>query len=592
VRRNHPAPRMLRLSMKAQSSKSNARRPPASIKAPKAQPLRKRLAKLEVEQQELRRTQIEFQTIYERAPIMMCLVNDRHEIERINQTMAAMLWPLSKDPVVARGRSSLAEIPNVLRLGDISGCLNAPQTSDGCGFGPGCGKCSLRTAVGATLSTGQPCQQLDCVLRLKQKGGWRKLDVCVSTARIESEGRAYVLVCLEDISNRKRLEAQLFQAQKMEAIGQLAGFVAHDFSHLLSTTLTGLARLNCIDGLEGEAMLVVDELQTKVERAAGLVQKLLLFGRRQPMQLKHLDLNAVVAEQVRLLRRLLGAQIDLDWTEGGSPLWLDGDPSMLEQVIVSLCLNARDAMPLGGPLVIRCEAIDITPSEALEHPDRRAGTFVCLIVADTGAGMEEEMVEHIFEPFFTTRDLDGGAGLGLAALYGIVKLHQGWTEVESAVGQGTRVSVFLPRAEPEAKPTPPMELLGDAGGKRETILVVEDDNDLRELITLNLDRFGYRVLQASNGPEAIKTWELHNGAIDLLLTDMVMPEGMTGWDVINHLRRWKPTLKIVISSGYPLESDELDHPANKSVRLLTKPYPPLSLARLVRQCLDEKPDPV
>jgi len=499
---------------------------------------------------------------------MMCLVTGAGRIERMNRAMAAMVGPVDSGG----------------EQGVVS-CLNALQLPGGCGAGPQCEKCPLRLAIKSTMESGVSTRQLECVLRLKRDAGWHEVAVSASTARVEVAGGACVLVCLEEVRQRQQLEAQRFQARKMEAIGQLAGWVAHDFNDILSTMIMNLSLLHQSEHLKDEAKEVLEELDQATQRAAGLSRQLLLFGRRQLMQRRRLDLNEVVAGLLMMLRRLAGEQVDVIWKGGGLPLWVEGDRAMLEQVLMNLCLNARDAMPRGGRVSLRGEVITVTIADVQQHHDRLPGAFVRVSFEDTGPGMDPALLQRIFEPFFTTKELGWGTGLGLAAVYGIVKQHQGWIEAHGGLGRGTTFVIYLPEAAPAVKPA--ASLNPGAAGGGETILVVEDDSPLRELIVFNLERFGYRVLSAGNGPEALRNWEQEGGAIDLLFTDMVMPEGMTGLELVARLRQQKPALKVIISSGYSLDLHHAGAPADESIRFLAKPYKPVALARLVRQCLDE-----
>ena len=389
-----------------------------------------------------------------------------------------------------------------------------------------------------------------------------------------------------DITERKQLEEQLLQAHKMEAIGQLAGGVAHDFNNVLAAMLMNLYLLRETPNLEHETAEGLKELEKAAQHAASLTRQLLMFSRRQRMDSKRLDVWEVLRDLLKMLRRLLGEHIEIaSHKEPDLPLWVEADPGMLEQVVMNLCVNARDAMPKGGRLTLSLARVEIEPESARRRTEARVGRFVCLSVADTGCGMDETVLQHVFEPFYTTKEVGQGTGLGLATVYGIVKQHEGWIEVESAVGLGTTFRIYLPAVEAgesEAAPSP----AGQAPGGTETLLVVEDDEDMRRMVTLTLSRFGYEVIEARNGVEAVRLWEQHGQRIALLLTDMVMPEGMTGLDLAERLRQLKPDLKIIVSSGYSV--DLLHQGAGKraGVRFLAKPYQPTELARTIRAVLD------
>jgi signal transduction histidine kinase len=388
-----------------------------------------------------------------------------------------------------------------------------------------------------------------------------------------------------DITEKLNLEAQLRQSQKMESVGQLAAGVAHDFNNML-TIIQGhsgviMSRPNLLPELLDSAQAIY----FASERAANLTRQLLMFSRKNIIQPKHLDLREVVANMSKMLQRMIGEVITLKFTPPTELPSVRGDSGMIEQVVMNLVVNARDAMYRdGGNLTLALKTVDIDRDQLALHPQGHVGHFVCLEVADTGHGMTAETQARIFEPFFTTKEVGKGTGLGLATVYGIVKQHEGWLEVTSEIGKGTTFHVFFPASlrEPEhlaeaptAPSTTPMR-----GGK-ETILVVEDEPVLRDLAFMILSECGYRVLQAGSGVEALQVWENECANIDLLLTDMVMPEGMSGKDLAAKLRLTRRDLKVVCVSGYSV--DDLNE---GSMIFLQKPYTRNALAKTVRDCLD------
>ncbi|MEW6306880.1 MAG: response regulator [Verrucomicrobiota bacterium] len=385
---------------------------------------------------------------------------------------------------------------------------------------------------------------------------------------------------------RQKLEEQFRQSQKMEAIGQLAGGVAHDFNNIL-TVIRGYADLVLEEEtLPADLRQPVEQMSQAADRAAGLTRQLLAFSRKQVMQTCALDLNEVVANVTQMLRRVIGEDISLRLDYSPHPLPLHADPGMLEQVLLNLAVNARDAMPRGGKLVITTVRVTVDEAWVREQTTARVGEFVCLGVRDTGCGMPPEVQARIFEPFFTTKPVGKGTGLGLATVQGIVQQHHGWVEVESEVGQGTEFKVYLPangrKGEITAKPASAEPLRGG----RETILLAEDEPALRQLARMVLERLGYRVLEATSGVDALSVWEDHGATIDLLLTDMVMPDGMSGADVAEALRARKPALKVIYTSGYSAEAASGEIELQDGVNFLPKPYAPQKLARLVRDVLD------
>ncbi len=407
---------------------------------------------------------------------------------------------------------------------------------------------------------------------------------------VESRGQQTLLLSLfRDITEHKRLEEQLRQSQKMDAIGQLAGGVAHDFNNIL-TIIQGHASL-LRGSTENSAALVgsADQICQAAERAAGLTRQLLTFSRRQMMQPKPLDLNLVVSNLTKMLARILGEDIALQFNYSPNLPVVHADAGMIEQILLNLAVNSRDAMPGGGQLCIRISVLNLRADELREHPEGREGEFVCLSVSDTGCGIEARTLPHIFEPFFTTKEVGKGTGLGLATVYGIIKQHLGWAEVESQVGKGTTFHVFLPCLREAAAPVAEEAAVGEPPrGGTEMILVVEDELPVRDLVCKVLRTAGYTVLEASTGMEALKIWQAHKDRIDLLLTDIVMPDGMTGRDLAEQVQAQKPGLKAIFTSGYSSDIVGKDFIIEEGVNFLQKPYMPQKLTRAVRKCLDGK----
>ena len=389
-----------------------------------------------------------------------------------------------------------------------------------------------------------------------------------------------------DITHRKRLEDQLRQAQKMEAVGHLAGGVAHDFNNIL-TVIQGRCSLLLADPTTAaESRESLEQIADAAQRAATLTRQLLLFSRRQVMQLKPLALNDVILDLLKMLRRLLGETITLEFVPQPSPPMIEADAGTMEQLLMNLSVNARDAMPEGGRLTISTESVAISAEAAGANPEARPGHFLCLTVSDTGCGMDDATLKHIFEPFFTTKGVGKGTGLGLATVYGIVKEHRGWIEVRSTVGQGTTFSLFLPAIRRDvAAPKAPLDHQAVRGGT-ETILLVEDEIAVKAMVRVCLQRQGYTILEAANGVEALALWQTHRETIDLLFTDMVMPEGMTGLALAQRLRVEKAALKVLISSGYSAEMASGGARVREGITYLAKPYVMATLATAVRECLD------
>lgn len=389
----------------------------------------------------------------------------------------------------------------------------------------------------------------------------------------------------EDATERLNLEAQLRQAQKMDSVGQLAAGVAHDFNNILTIIQGHAGLLKGVPGLDTMLLDSAKQISLAAERAANLTRQLLMFSRKQIMQPQLLNMNDAIENLSKMLRALVGEPVELRRTLGEKLPPIYADPGMMEQIIVNLSVNARDAMPRGGVLTITTERVSLSPEQATRHPDAREGEFVCLNVADTGHGMDGATLSHIFEPFFTTKEIGKGTGLGLATVYGIVKQHQGWIEVESAVGRGTAFRIFLP-SPAHAISSEQLEKPKSVPGGNETILVVEDESALRELVHEILEKRGYHVLEAANGVEAMRVWAENKDKVDLLLTDMMMPEGMSGRELAERILDERPGTRVIYSSGYSMDVFAEEADFCDSSNFLQKPYDPETLIRMVRESLD------
>ena len=392
----------------------------------------------------------------------------------------------------------------------------------------------------------------------------------------------------EDVTKLRQLEAQYRQAQKLEAVGQLAGGVAHDFNNILAGFMMQLQLMEGSPGVDSETQNSLDELQKEALRAVALTRQLLMFSRRSVLVVRPLDLNEVVANLLKMLTRLIGENIDLAFTGKSGLPKVEADVGLLEQVLMNLVVNARDAMPGGGRITMGTQPFTVSREDTVSDPSRRPGLFVCLTVSDTGCGMDDLTLKRIFEPFFTTKEPGRGTGLGLATVHGIVAQHQGWVEVESRVGAGSTFRVLLPAlASPIPAPEPTVLDVPMLRGQ-ETILLVEDEDAVRRLTARVLREFGYCVHEAANGQAAIRVWDVHSASIDLLLTDMVMPEGLTGLELATQLQARKPALKVIISSGYSAEIFKSGAPIRKGLVYLPKPCEAKVLAALVRNLLDAR----
>jgi PAS domain S-box-containing protein len=410
----------------------------------------------------------------------------------------------------------------------------------------------------------------------------------ISDSFIEVRGRPLLMLSLfRDITTQKRLEEQLRQSQKMEAIGQLAGGVAHDFNNIL-TVIHGHASLLTASGLDDTGARSAQQITQAAERAAGLTRQLLTFSRRQLIQPKRLDMNKIVGKMTDMLGRILGEDVTLQLNYSTAPATVEADAGMMEQVLLNLAVNARDAMPRGGQLSIRITVADVNDDHLQRHPEARAGRFVCVSNTDTGTGIPPEILSRIFEPFFTTKEVGKGTGLGLATVYGILKQHKGWVEVESAVGKGATFRIYIPHAGEDQTQAEKSTTHIIVRGGTETILLVEDEKPVRELVARVLEKQGYHVLQAGAGAEAVEVWRSHKDKIHLLLTDLIMPGAMNGRELAEALWTERPELKVIFTSGYSADIVGKDFKIESDLNFLQKPYHPQALALAVRRCLDGK----
>jgi two-component system cell cycle sensor histidine kinase/response regulator CckA len=418
--------------------------------------------------------------------------------------------------------------------------------------------------------------------RFLRRGGGTVL-VEAAGAPFSLGGKPAVLVVVRDITDRRRLEEQLRQAQKMEAIGRLAGGIAHDFNNLL-TAINGYADLLLQMLHEHDpARREVEAILKAGRRAAGLTQQLLAFSRKQVLEMRVLNPSALLEDLAKMLQRIIGEDIDLVVVPNPQVGNVRVDPAQMEQIIVNLAVNARDAMPQGGRLTIEMANVELDATYAQDHAEVLPGSYVCLAVTDTGAGMPPDILSHLFEPFFTTKE--AGTGLGLATVYGIVKQFEGYIQVYSEVTEGTSFKIYLPRVHEPATALEPSSRPESWPRGTETVLVVEDNDMVRNLAIRILVAQGYNVLEASRGTVALGTVRTYAGAIDLLLTDVVMPE-MSGRTLMERIREIRPGLRVLYMSGYTDNVIAHHGVLEPGTPFLPKPFTPQVLAQKVRAVLD------
>jgi PAS domain S-box-containing protein len=421
---------------------------------------------------------------------------------------------------------------------------------------------------------------------------WRRKDGSLITVRVtvrtirDPGGRIECYEGLvEDVTQQRSLEAQFRQAQRLEAVGRLAGGVAHDFNNVL-TAITGYSDLLLEDLEPGDPKRGdVEEIRAAAQRAAVLTRQLLAFSRKQVLQSRVLDLNAVIRTLDKMLRRVIGEDVKLELALAAELGAVRADPGQIEQVILNLAVNSRDAMPSGGRLTIETANVVLDEAYAREHAAAAPGPYVMLAVSDTGVGMDADVRAHIFEPFFTTKEQGKGTGLGLATVYGIIKQSGGYVWVYSEPGRGAAFKIYLPHVDgpveaPDA--TPPER---PAAGGRETVLLAEDDPSVREIVAEVLAQKGYRVLRAPDGQTALEMARGQPGELHLLVTDLVMP-GMTGRELAEVLRAERPGLRVLYMSGYTDDAVVRHGVLEEGMPYLQKPFPPRALASKVREVLD------
>ncbi|MDT4967210.1 MAG: hypothetical protein QOJ64_1947, partial [Acidobacteriota bacterium] len=439
------------------------------------------------------------------------------------------------------------------------------------------------------VSRDEPRGEIAGIWKHKKKDG-SIIDVEITAHELTFYGRPARLVLAYDVTERRSLEEQLRQSQKLEAVGQLAGGVAHDFNNLL-TVITGYSDLSLRRLDNGNPLRAsLEEIRKAGERAASLTRQLLAFSRKQVLQPKVLQLNAIVADVDAMLRRLIGEDIDpitlLDPALGQ----VKADPGQIEQVILNLAVNARDAMPQGGKLTIETANVQLDNQYSRSHTAIQPGNYVMLAVTDTGCGMDAETESRVFEPFFTTKEHGKGTGLGLSTVYGIVKQSGGNIWVYSEVGKGTTFKIYLPRTDDVLDMNTANDAPNELAQGRETVLLTEDEEQVRQMARMILEMSGYHVLEASNGDEALAIYREHGAQIDLIVTDVVMPH-MSGTELAHNLELLHPGIKVLYMSGYTDEAIVRHGLLDRDMSFLQKPFTPAVLTRKVREMLDAPLEP-
>jgi len=508
-------------------------------------------------EERFRRQQALFESIFENLPDPVLIANTERNVQLVNPAFRRVFGYEVAEIV---GRPTLLIYESISdQEGDIPQHAGRAQTA-----------------------SGEPPVQL---LSYRRKSGESFPGLSQRSLVLDRQGRELGYLCvIRDISEEVRREGVLMKAQRMEAIGQLTGGVAHDFNNILTVILGNLELLEPRLGGELEQSLAKEAMEAS-EMGARLTARLLTFARRAHLEKRQINLNEFVLGLIELLRRTIGEDVDLSTSLAGD-LWLtEADASQFENAVVNLALNARDAMPGGGRIVIETRNISLDKDAVALMPGMQPGNYVLLAVSDSGIGMTPEVRARAFEPFFTTKGPGKGSGLGLATIYGFVKQSGGHVTIYSEVGRGTTVNIYLPRT---ANGVAPMSILPRSPavppGKGEHVLVVEDEDRVRRLTCTRLKSLGYKVSEATTGAEA-RAWLDAGHAVDLVFSDLVMPGGVSGTDLLRHVRATRPGIHVLLTSGYAEEFVNDEAVASQGVRILRKPYRQDELAVAVREAL-------
>ena len=520
------------------------------------------------------------EAIYRNTPLVMMVVDSDRRLRQVNSFATQF-----------SGRS--AEEMLGMRGGEALRCLHALDDPRGCGYGDACKACSIRSKVLETLESGLPNLQIEVPFDFTSGNDTNDLTFLISTTPIAFQGQNMALVTIMNITGRKqaekereKLQAQLNQAQKMESVGRLAGGVAHDFNNKLSI-INGYAEM-AIDMINPSDPLyqTIHEIYTAGNQSAGIVRQLLAFARQQTVSPVLLDLNDTLSGMLKMLRRLIGENINLTW-HPGTNLWpVKIDPSQVDQVMANLAVNARDAISDVGKLTIETKNTTVDKDYCKTNPEATPGRYVMLAVSDDGCGMEAAIMDQVFEPFFTTKEIGKGTGLGLPTVYGIVKQNKGFINLYSEPGEGTTFRIYLPSHETADG----ILYSGNESDRKaptgsETILLVEDEPAILQIGREMIGRLGYTVLTAENPDYAFQMIKEYDGAIDLLITDVVMPE-MNGRDLASQLSAIQPGLKTLYMSGYTADVIAHHGVLDKDVLFIQKPFSMQDLAIKIREAIE------
>lgn len=505
-----------------------------------------------VAERALRLSEQSYRSLFEEAPYGICRSTSGGQLLQVNRAVVEMLGCHSEEDLLLRD------------LKDIFAEANKYQ--------------DFMNQIVQTTS----CQGFECAWR-HQEGPQLQVRLGGRAVRDEQGETLYVEILAENVTERKKLEEQLQQGQKMQAIGQLAGGIAHDFNNILTVIKGHVEQMLSDSGAESAHGRSLWQVKKAADRASMLTQRLLAFSRRQILKTRVLDLNQVIGGATQMLERLIGDHIELVFMPVEQLGAVRADQGQIEQLLMNLIVNARDAIRESGTITIRTANISLSATSVRHGVITAAGNYAAITISDTGDGMDEETRAHIFEPFFTTKK-DKGTGLGLATVYGVIKQSGGYIWVHSEPGQGTTFEIYLPTvAEPPESRTEPVS--ARSAGGNETVLLVEDEPSVRDLIAASLRGKGYHVLTAGNGARALELAESFKGEIDLLVSDLCMPV-MGGKDLADELKKTRSSLEVIFISGYPGDSVVRNPAANLGAPVLQKPFNMRYLATAVRCILD------
>jgi len=505
----------------------------------------------------LERDEAELLAVYDQAPVMMAVVDRERRVRRINRAFSEFV-------------GGNADGQPQQKVGGMLGCIHAFDSPEGCGAGPDCGNCELRRAVSDSLVRGKCWHRQELTVRVRRPSGIEACVILLSSSRLQLGDEAAVLLCMEDVTATRRMQAQLLRKQRLESLGSLASGVAHDLNNILVPVMMGIDMIAPLaKGSDTESMVAL--MRTSALRGAGLLRQLLLFGRGAEVNRCDVEPLLLLNEVSHMIRETFPKNIQFVCTPAEA-LWLVSvDPTQIHQVLLNLCLNARDAMPQGGSLNIGMRNVELTDTEAAQYPGGHKGRFVEIRVSDSGIGIPPEIIEKIFDPFFTTKGVGQGTGMGLSTVQGIVASHDGFLAVESTAGQGTTFRVYLPAGQGQGTSLGTAKDLSVYCGTGQLVLVIDDEAGIRQMVRMGLSSYGYKVIEAPDGARGIDAFLARSNEISLVITDLMMPH-VDGRSAIDCMRSQSPDIPVIAVTGVIHAGQGLEVVPGRRVHLLRKPF--------------------